>query len=123
MRDRLVLGDRVQPPGFASQARTIPAGAGHLACCRRATYSRNRFLKGARRSDTVTAIRVASRYGIHLRMRLNMPRNSKDARLRIREVRRETEAAFGAAFRLLKRVFPRAELLPRRAWIRVMRER
>lgn len=52
-----------------------------------------------------------------------MPRNSKDARLRIREVRTETDAAFGAAFRLLKRVFPRAELLPRRAWVRVMRER
>jgi GNAT superfamily N-acetyltransferase len=47
----------------------------------------------------------------------------RDARLRIREIRTETDPALGAAFRLLRRTFPRAELLPQRAWVRLLRER
>jgi Acetyltransferase (GNAT) family len=52
-----------------------------------------------------------------------MPERARAARLRIREVRSEAESAFRAAFQLLARVFPRSELLPRRAWAQVMRER
>lgn len=52
-----------------------------------------------------------------------MPDRSRAGSLRIREIRVETDAAFRPAFRLLSRAFPRAELLPRRAWVQVMRER
>lgn len=52
-----------------------------------------------------------------------MPEKSKRSRLRIREVRLGNDPVLGAALRLLKRVFPRAELLPRSGWLRVMRER
>ncbi|MGH7699955.1 MAG: GNAT family N-acetyltransferase, partial [Gemmatimonadales bacterium] len=45
------------------------------------------------------------------------------ARVRIREVRSEADPGFGGGYRLLRRVFPRAEILPRREWVDVMRER
>lgn len=45
------------------------------------------------------------------------------ARLRIREVESTTDPAFKAAYALLRRTFPRAELLSRREWAEVMRER
>lgn len=46
-----------------------------------------------------------------------------DQRLRIREARTESDRALGTAFRLFKQTFPRSELLPRRALIRLIRER
>jgi hypothetical protein len=44
-------------------------------------------------------------------------------RLRIREVRTATDAALRSAHRLLTRIFPRAEMLPRSAWEHVIGER
>lgn len=44
-------------------------------------------------------------------------------RLRIREIRAETDPAFRGAYRLLARHFPRAERMPPSAWTHVMRER
>jgi GNAT superfamily N-acetyltransferase len=52
-----------------------------------------------------------------------MARRRAPARLRIREVRSESDPAFRSAYRLFTRVFPSAELLPRRDWVDVMRER
>jgi len=43
--------------------------------------------------------------------------------LRIREIHATQAPAFRAAHRLLTRVFPRAEMLPRRAWVQVLAER
>ncbi len=43
--------------------------------------------------------------------------------LRIREIRTATDPAFDGAHRLLRRIFPRAEMLPRRGWVQVLRER
>lgn len=43
--------------------------------------------------------------------------------IRIREIRTAGDPAFAAAHRLLRRIFPRAELMPRRAWQQVLRER
>jgi GNAT superfamily N-acetyltransferase len=45
------------------------------------------------------------------------------ARLSIREVESDRDPAFRAAHALLRRTFPRAELLSRREWADVMRER
>jgi hypothetical protein len=44
-------------------------------------------------------------------------------RLRIREVRSVSDAALRSAHRLLTRIFPRAEMLPRSAWVHVIQER
>lgn len=44
-------------------------------------------------------------------------------RLTIREITDPRDPAMGAAYRLLTRIFPRAEMLPRSAWMDVMRER
>ena len=52
-----------------------------------------------------------------------MPKQARPAGARIREIRSATDPAFGHAYRLLTRIFPRAELLPKRDWIDVMRER
>jgi GNAT superfamily N-acetyltransferase len=43
--------------------------------------------------------------------------------LRIREIRTADDPAFNAAHRLLRRIFPRAEMMPRRGWVQVLRER
>jgi len=43
--------------------------------------------------------------------------------VRIREVRSPTDRALGRAHRFLKRIFPRAELLPLRDWSETLRER
>ena len=45
------------------------------------------------------------------------------ARVTIREVRAPGDPALADAHRLLRRIFPRSEMLPRRDWIEVMRER
>jgi GNAT superfamily N-acetyltransferase len=45
------------------------------------------------------------------------------SRLTIREVRSASDPAFDAAHRLFRRIFPRAELLPKREWAYAMRER
>jgi hypothetical protein len=45
------------------------------------------------------------------------------AEITIREIHSPSDPAFGAAYRLLQRSFPVAELLPMRAWRDVMRER
>lgn len=47
----------------------------------------------------------------------------RGARLSIREVESPAEPAFPAAHELLRRTFPRSELLTRREWADVMRER
>lgn len=44
-------------------------------------------------------------------------------RLRFREIRSEDDRSFRAAYRLLRRIFPRSEMLPRADWVQVMRER
>jgi GNAT superfamily N-acetyltransferase len=43
--------------------------------------------------------------------------------IRVREIRSARDPAFGAAHALLRRIFPRAEMMPRRAWVQVLRER
>lgn len=43
--------------------------------------------------------------------------------IRVREIRTAKDPAFAPAHRLLRRIFPRAEMMPRRAWIQVLRER
>jgi hypothetical protein len=45
------------------------------------------------------------------------------SRLTIREVWSASDPAFDAAHRLFRRIFPRAELLPKREWAYAMRER
>jgi len=45
------------------------------------------------------------------------------ARTRVRELRLATDPACAAAYRLFRRTFPRAELLPRRDWSDALRER
>lgn len=52
-----------------------------------------------------------------------MPSRARPAGVRIREIRDASDPGFDHAYRLLKRLFPRAELLPKRDWIEVMRER
>ena len=52
-----------------------------------------------------------------------MAKRAPGAGFRIREIRDETEPAFRAGFRFLARVFPPAELVPRRAWVQTLRER
>ncbi len=43
--------------------------------------------------------------------------------LRVREIRSAKDPAFSGAHRLLRRIFPRSEMMPRRAWVQVLRER
>lgn len=43
--------------------------------------------------------------------------------IRVREIRTASDPAFDAAHRMLRRIFPRAEMMPRRGWIQVLRER
>ena len=52
-----------------------------------------------------------------------MPTRKRAASIRIREIRSGSDPAFGAAYDLLRRVFPRSELLPRRDWQTAMQER
>jgi hypothetical protein len=52
-----------------------------------------------------------------------MPDHGTKVRLRIREIRTEDDPAFGRAYRLLAKLFPAAERMPRRAWAEVMQER
>jgi GNAT superfamily N-acetyltransferase len=44
-------------------------------------------------------------------------------RRRIREIRSSDDPRFGEAYELLTRTFPRAELMPKREWLTVLRER
>jgi ribosomal protein S18 acetylase RimI-like enzyme len=44
------------------------------------------------------------------------------ARRRIREIRSASDSDFAAAYALLKRTFPRSELMPKQSWLTVMRE-
>jgi len=41
----------------------------------------------------------------------------------VREIRGASDPAFDAAHRLLRRIFPRSEMMPRRGWVQVLRER
>lgn len=43
--------------------------------------------------------------------------------IRVREIRSAQDPSFTGAHRLLRRIFPRSEMMPRRAWIQVLRER
>jgi ribosomal protein S18 acetylase RimI-like enzyme len=43
--------------------------------------------------------------------------------IHVREIRSARDPAFNAAHRLLRRIFPRAEMMPRRGWVQVLRER
>ncbi|HEU4990209.1 MAG TPA: GNAT family N-acetyltransferase [Gemmatimonadaceae bacterium] len=43
--------------------------------------------------------------------------------IRVREIRESRDPAFDAAHGLLRRIFPRSEMMPRRAWVQVLRER
>jgi GNAT superfamily N-acetyltransferase len=43
--------------------------------------------------------------------------------IRVREIRSADDPAFNAAHGLLRRIFPRSEMMPRRGWIQVLRER
>jgi Acetyltransferase (GNAT) family len=43
--------------------------------------------------------------------------------IRVREIRTAHDPAFNAAHRLLHRIFPRSEMMPRRGWVQVLRER
>ncbi len=52
-----------------------------------------------------------------------MPKPSAPAPVRIRELHAPTDHAFDPAYRLLRRAFPPAELLPRRSWVHVLHER
>lgn len=45
------------------------------------------------------------------------------ARVVTREIRTTDDRAFDPAYRLLRRIFPRSEMLPRSDWVQVMRER
>jgi hypothetical protein len=46
-----------------------------------------------------------------------------DNRVRIREIQSADDAAFDRAYQLLHDAFPRSELLPRREWVYLMKER
>lgn len=50
-------------------------------------------------------------------------RADRERRVRIRELTTGEDPAFGAAYALLRRTFPKAELLPKREWVTVLRER
>lgn len=52
-----------------------------------------------------------------------MPKRAAGAATRIRELRTAADPGFHAAYRLFRRVFPHAELLPKRDWLTAMRER
>lgn len=52
-----------------------------------------------------------------------MAERALDPRLRIREIHATTDPAFRSSHRLLTRIFPRAEMLPRTAWEHVLQER
>lgn len=52
-----------------------------------------------------------------------MPDRAPGARITIREIRGADDAAFPVAHRLLRRTFPRSEMLPMRDWRIAMRER
>jgi hypothetical protein len=52
-----------------------------------------------------------------------MPEYRRVAGVRVREVQTPNDRALADAHRLLKRIFPRAELLPLRAWREALRER
>jgi hypothetical protein len=52
-----------------------------------------------------------------------MPPSPASTRLRIREIRTETDPAFRGAYRLLASLFPPAERMRPSAWTHVMRER
>ena len=43
--------------------------------------------------------------------------------IRVREIRSAKDPAFAAAHALLRRIFPRSEMMPRRSWVQVLRER
>ncbi|HET7632634.1 MAG TPA: GNAT family N-acetyltransferase [Gemmatimonadaceae bacterium] len=43
--------------------------------------------------------------------------------IRVREIRSVDDPSFRAAHGLLRRIFPRSEMMPRRAWVQVLRER
>jgi hypothetical protein len=43
--------------------------------------------------------------------------------IRVREIRTSNDPAFAPAHRLLRRIFPRSEMMPRRTWVQVLRER
>ncbi len=47
----------------------------------------------------------------------------RPARVITREIRSADDRSFEAAYRLLRRIFPRSEMLPRSDWVQVMRER
>jgi GNAT superfamily N-acetyltransferase len=49
-------------------------------------------------------------------------RSARRPRVRIREIRTASDPAVVRAHRLLRRIFPRAELSPRREWTRTLRE-
>src|SRR5579884_3746325 len=57
------------------------------------------------------------------RTRRPVPKPSAPAPVRIRELHAPTDHAFDPAYRLLRRAFPPAELLPRRSWVHVLHER
>lgn len=52
-----------------------------------------------------------------------MAEGARAPRLRIRAIHAKTDSAFRSAYRLLTRIFPRAEMLPRTAWEHVLKER
>jgi Acetyltransferase (GNAT) family len=52
-----------------------------------------------------------------------MPDPAVKVRLRIREIRRQDDLALGRAYRLLAKLFPASERMPRSAWLEVMQER
>ncbi len=43
--------------------------------------------------------------------------------IRVREIRSSRDPAFAAAHALLRRIFPKSEMMPRRSWVQVLRER
>ncbi|HJQ64919.1 MAG TPA: GNAT family N-acetyltransferase [Gemmatimonadales bacterium] len=51
-----------------------------------------------------------------------MVKPDRDRAIRIREIHAKTDPSFRPAHRLLTRVFPRAEMLPLRAWVHVLEE-
>lgn len=43
--------------------------------------------------------------------------------IRVREIRSARDPAFASAHAMLRRIFPKSEMMPRRAWVQVLRER
>lgn len=52
-----------------------------------------------------------------------MAERTRTPQLRIREIHATTDSGFKSAHRLLTRIFPRAEMLPRSAWEHALQER